>query len=104
MRAAARRSAGTCDATEIRRLRIQRTGPPVRGAPVGARAGRLLRLNRRGAEADYLVAINHGAEDASLDTSGVDLLTQSDIRGKLVLAGGDVAVVRLPHAADRGDR
>jgi beta-galactosidase len=59
---------------------------------------------RRGADADYLVAINHGAHEASLRTSGTDLLTGDGIRDMLVLAGGDVAVVRLPHTAERGDR
>lgn len=59
---------------------------------------------RRGKDADYLVAINHGADEASLETTGTDLLTQAEIRDMLVLPGGDVAVVRLTHTAHRGDR
>ncbi|MCK6081159.1 beta-galactosidase [Microbacterium sp. EYE_5] len=55
---------------------------------------------RRGDTADYLVAVNHGADEAHLKTTGTDLLTQAEIRDMLVLAGGDVAVVRLPHTAD----
>ncbi len=47
-----------------------------------------------------LVAVNHGADEAHLKTTGTDLLTQAEIRDMLVLAGGDVAVVRLPHTAD----
>ncbi len=71
--------------------------PP--GTPAGVET-----IVRRGADADYLVAINHAAEPATLETSGLDLLTQEEIRGTLVLAGGDVAVVRLPHAADGSGR
>ncbi|MFS0866973.1 beta-galactosidase [Microbacterium sp. 179-B 1A2 NHS] len=71
--------------------------------PAGTPAG-VETILRSGDDADYLVAINHGAAEASLETSGVDLLTQRDIRGKLVLAGGDVAVVRRPHAAKEAGR
>ncbi|HCJ48490.1 MAG TPA: beta-galactosidase, partial [Microbacterium sp.] len=72
-------------------------------APAGTPTG-VETIVRHGDDADYLVAINHGTEAVSLDTSGFDLLTQEEIRGKLVLAGGDVAVVRLPHAADGSGR
>lgn len=61
-------------------------------------------IRRRGADADYLVAINHGADTAPIHTSGVDLLTGADIRGKLMLPAGDVAVVREAHSASGGDR
>ncbi|WP_404442704.1 beta-galactosidase [Microbacterium marinum] len=72
-------------------------------APAGTPTG-VETIVRHGDDADYLVAINHGTEAVSLDTSGFDLLTQEEIRGTLVLAGGDVAVVRLPHAADGSGR
>ena len=61
-------------------------------------------IRRRGVDADYLVAINHGTDAVSLPTSGVNLLTQDDIRGMLVLQAGDVAVVREPHTAVGGGR
>lgn len=61
-------------------------------------------IRRRGVDADYLVAINHGTDAVSLPTSGVNLLTQDDIRGMLVLQPGDVAVVREPHTAVGGGR
>ncbi|WP_434810204.1 beta-galactosidase [Microbacterium sp. bgisy189] len=61
-------------------------------------------IRRRGVDADYLVAINHGTDAVSLPTSGVNLLTQDDIRGMLVLQPGDVAVVREPHTASGGGR
>lgn len=67
------------------------------GLPVGVEA-----VRRRGADADYLVAINHGTETVSLSVSGVDLLTQSPADGMLELAGGDVAVIRTPHTAGEG--
>ncbi|WP_405375338.1 MULTISPECIES: beta-galactosidase [unclassified Microbacterium] len=74
-------------------------GIAPRGTPAGVET-----IVRHGEEADFLVAINHGADEASIPTSGVDLLTQEEIRGTLVLAGGDVAVVRLPHTADTSNR
>ncbi|SDG28550.1 MULTISPECIES: beta-galactosidase [unclassified Microbacterium] len=74
-------------------------GVDVPGTPDGVET-----IVRRGADSDYLVAINHGTEQVSLTTTGTDLLTQADVRDTLVLAGGDVAVVRLAHTAHRGDR
>ncbi|GAA3914685.1 beta-galactosidase [Microbacterium invictum] len=59
-------------------------------------------VRRRGADADYLVAINHGTETVSLSVSGEDLLTQTSADGMLELAGGDVAVIRSPHTAGEG--
>lgn len=61
-------------------------------------------IRRVGADADYLVAINHGTHAVSIDTSGVDLLRQADTGGTLVLDAGDVAVVRTPHPARGGGR
>ncbi len=70
-------------------------------APAGLPAG--VEVIRRASEdADYVVAINHSAVTVSLSVSGEDLLTQTATDGMLVLAGGDVAVIRSPHTADRG--
>ncbi len=70
-------------------------------APAGVPAG-VETVRRRGAEADYLVAINHGTETVSLSVTGTDLLTQTAADGMLELAGGDVAVIRSPHTAGEG--
>ncbi|MGV9193522.1 beta-galactosidase [Microbacterium sp. MC2] len=59
-------------------------------------------VRRRGTDADYLVAINHGTETVSLSVSGTDLFTQTAAEGMLELAGGDVAVIRTPHTAGEG--
>lgn len=72
-------------------------------APAGHPGG-VEAITRHGDGADYLVAINHGTETVSLHTSGLDLLTQEEIRGTLVLAGGDVAVVRRPRTSEGGGR
>ncbi len=72
-------------------------GIDLPGTPAGVET-----IVRHADGADYLVAINHGSEEASLQASGTDLLTQAEIRDMLVLAGGDVAVVRMPHTAESG--
>lgn len=69
-------------------------------APAGLPAGVEV-VRRTSADADFLVAINHSAVTVSLSVSGVDLLTQTATDGMLELAGGDVAVIRSPHTADR---
>jgi len=74
-------------------------GVDVPATPAGVET-----IVRRGTDADYLIAINHDTREVSLTASGTDLLTQADVRDTLVLAGGDVAVVRLAHTAPRGDR
>ena len=53
---------------------------------------------------EYLVAINHGTDAVSLQTSGFDLLTQEQARGMLVLNAGDVAVIRTQRTAEGGGR
>ncbi|GEP46879.1 beta-galactosidase [Microbacterium saccharophilum] len=68
--------------------------------PAGLPAGVEV-VRRTSADADFLVAINHSAVTVSLSVSGVDLLTQTATDGMLELAGGDVAVIRSPHTADR---
>lgn len=62
-------------------------------APAGLPAG-IEHIVRQGADADYRVVINHSGENVSLEMSGTDLLTQTDLEGALVLGGGEVAVVR----------
>ena len=51
-------------------------------------------LTRRGEAHDFVIAVNHGADDAELEITGTDLLTGAAIDGTLELAGGGVAVVR----------
>ena len=54
-------------------------------------------VRRHGAEADYVVAINHGADPALLDVDGVDLLTGE--RGtRHTVAAGCAAVLRVALA------
>jgi beta-galactosidase len=55
-------------------------------------------VTRRGAESDYVVAINHRDDVVQLDLTGVDLLTGSPVTGGLALAAGGVAVVRTATA------
>lgn len=65
-------------------------------APAGWPAGVEV-VARRGADADYTVAINHTDADVSLAISGTDLVTGAVSHGTLKVTGGDVAVVRSPH-------
>ncbi|HEX5856937.1 MAG TPA: beta-galactosidase [Microbacterium sp.] len=59
---------------------------------------------RRGADADYTIAINHGERIAALPAVGVDLLTGADVGRTLELAGGGVAVIRTPRDTEGGGR
>ncbi|MDL5350810.1 beta-galactosidase [Microbacterium sp. zg-YB36] len=61
--------------------------------PAGLPAGVEI-VRRRREDAEYLVVINHTTETVSVPTEGVELLTQGEINGMLLLAGGDVAVIR----------
>ncbi len=61
-------------------------------------------VTRHGADADYLVAINHRAEPARLAASGVELLTGTRVPGALEVAGGGVAVIRLDARPTGGGR
>lgn len=65
-------------------------------APAGLPAG-VETVTRHGEDADYRVVINHSGETVSLEMSGTDLFTQTDLEGELVLDGGAVAVVRTAH-------
>jgi beta-galactosidase len=57
-------------------------------------------VTRRGADADYVVAINHRDEAVSLPVAGVELFTGAEISDSLEVAAGDVAVIRI--ASSRG--
>jgi beta-galactosidase len=56
---------------------------------------------RRGAEADYVVVVNHTDSEAGLALEGTELLSGAETGGDLRVPGGDVAVVRIPLG--RGD-
>ncbi|KAA9086569.1 beta-galactosidase [Microbacterium radiodurans] len=74
-------------------------GVALPGIPAGLEV-----VRRRGADADYVVAINHAASDLSLDLTGTDLISGSDAAGSLTVRAGDVAVVRTQRAASGGGR
>lgn len=61
-------------------------------------------VTRHGAEADFVVAINHTDAAVRLPLTGHDLITGADVPGDLDLAAGSVAVVQVAHPADGGDR
>lgn len=64
-------------------------------------------VTRHGREADFVVAVNHGADDAKLrGHDGVELLTGERVTGTLDLPAGGVAVVRVAATPqpDGGDR
>ncbi|MCR2791551.1 beta-galactosidase [Microbacterium sp. zg.Y625] len=51
-------------------------------------------IRRHGEHHDFVVAINHGPDAASIAVDGVDLLTGDEIKGMLNLTGGTAAVIR----------
>lgn len=58
-------------------------------------------VTRRGADADYVVALNHSDDDAKVRLGdGVELLTGTRVAGALDLPAGAVAVVRRPTGGD----
>jgi beta-galactosidase len=60
-------------------------------------------VTRRSGETEYLVAINHGEDDAKLPvTSGFELLTGLTVVGPLDVPAGGVAVVRGAHRPGQG--
>lgn len=61
-------------------------------------------VTRQGAEADFVVAINHTDAAVRLPLTGHDLITGADVPGDLDLAAGSVAVVQVARPADGGDR
>lgn len=51
-------------------------------------------VTRRGADADYVIAVNHLDEPAAFDVTGVDLLSGAEITDRCDVAAGDVVVIR----------
>ncbi|REJ05190.1 beta-galactosidase [Microbacterium bovistercoris] len=51
-------------------------------------------MTRRGDDAIYLIAVNHGDDDASFVANGTDLLTGAEIAGTATVPPGGVAVIR----------
>lgn len=59
-------------------------------------------VTRHGADADYVVAVNHSADDAKVPVAeGVELRSGTAVGGALDLPAGAVAVVRVPHGGGR---
>jgi beta-galactosidase len=50
---------------------------------------------RSNSKAQYVFVINHGSADQQLSISGLDLLSGHPVDGRLNLAAGDVAVVKV---------
>ncbi|MEO6712381.1 MAG: beta-galactosidase [Mycobacteriales bacterium] len=69
-------------------------------APTGATTGAVAAsddlevVRRAGADASYLFLINHGSESASVNASGIDLLTGRAHDSSVPVAAGDVVVLR----------
>jgi beta-galactosidase len=64
-------------------------------APVTEGAGDGVEVvRRRGADADWLVVVNHRDGPAAVAAHGVELLSGAAVAGKLEIAAGEVAVVR----------
>jgi beta-galactosidase len=52
-------------------------------------------VRRHGATSDFLVAVNHGAQEAELPATGVDLLTGESFTGTAKVPGGRVRVIEV---------
>ncbi len=61
-------------------------------------------VRRSGADADFVVAINHTGAAVTLPLTGVDLLSSEAVGDTLEVGAGDVAVVRTPRTAHGGGR
>ena len=58
---------------------------------------------RHGEHDDFVVAVNHSGDDAKVPVGrGVELRSGTPVSGSVVLAAGDVAVVRVPRDAGGG--
>jgi len=65
-------------------------------AEVGmTRASGLELVTRRGADHDYLIAINHTNSSQSVDVTGRELLTDAELAGSHELNAGAVVVIRI---------
>jgi len=56
---------------------------------------------RRGADADYVIAINHRDDTVTLAATGVELVSGRRIEGSVDVAGGDIAVIRTAEGGGR---
>jgi len=56
-------------------------------------------VRRSGADADYLVAVNHRDDAVQLSAHGIELISGSEATGDLTIAAGAVAVLRTAHGA-----
>jgi beta-galactosidase len=54
-------------------------------------------LTRRGTDADYWFAINHGSAPLELTVNGVDLLSGENCTGTTKVAAGGTRILRLPR-------
>jgi beta-galactosidase len=61
-------------------------------------------MTRHGADHDYLVAVNHREDAATLEVVGTELLSDTVAEGSYRLAPGDVAVFRTSATAPGGGR
>jgi beta-galactosidase len=59
-------------------------------------------VTRRGTEADYVVAVNHLDEPATLAVTGIDLLTGTEITDECEIAAGGAVVVRTTYRRGGG--
>jgi beta-galactosidase len=59
-------------------------------------------VRRRGAAADYLVAVNHTDSPASVEVTGTDLLSAATADGAFTVAAGGVAVIRTDPSPRSG--
>ncbi|WP_246852689.1 beta-galactosidase [Naasia sp. SYSU D00948] len=90
------------DAIALRRVMTDvyaDAGLVPRGLPEGLEV-----VTRHGAEADYVVAINHLEVPARLPADGVELLTGAEVRTFLDVPAGEVAVIRTARSAGGGGR
>jgi beta-galactosidase len=51
-------------------------------------------VTRRGADSDYVIAVNHRADAVSIPVSGTELFSGTDVADSFEVAGGAVAVFR----------
>ncbi|MFV0286448.1 MAG: beta-galactosidase trimerization domain-containing protein, partial [Demequina sp.] len=70
-------------------------------SPEGVAEG-LETITRRGADHDFVIAVNHREDAVSLSITGTELLSGTEIDGTLDLKGGDAAVVRIARAQQGG--
>lgn len=61
-------------------------------------------VTRRGNEADYVFAINHGDASAEYATAGTDMLSGRRVEESVDVPAGGIAVVRVERVREGGDR